>query len=782
MVSNEQNMDLFGQPAPLAQSSAPVAAKDVRLARVAFETGGDNLYDYAIADSMISELAIGQRVKAPFGKKNHLQIGFCVSFPDISGVQKVKYIAEIIDPIPLLDARRMELAQWIARYYCCSLGAILSAMVPGAVKKQVGMVKRSYVQLSPQAGGIIEGNPKLRLGAKGRLIIEFMQKQQTERSHPSYPLDQLAETFSCGRGAFTTLARMGLIQILQQKEFEPSEAVTSVPTEISAAFDLNTDQQNALAEVKQLIDQDQFHAVLLYGVTGSGKTEVYMEAIDWVLRKGRQTLVLVPEIALTPQTVQRFLKRFANVAVLHSGLSNLQRHQQWRMIADGLAQVVVGARSAIFAPLARLGLIVVDEEHEPSYKQDTIPRYHGRDVAIKLAQLMNIPIILGSATPSLETFHNCSARQHFHLLRLPRRVMELPLPDVCTIDMQAEAMERKGSHLLSRTLEGELHRCLALKRQAILLLNRRGHSNFVYCPSCKFILHCPNCDVNLTFHKAKREFDLEPRCFVMCHYCLHTSLVPKVCPVCAKKLILIGPGTQKAEEEVARKFPAANLCRVDSDSMKHDRYNEVMKEFGEGKIDILLGTQMIGKGLDFPNVKLVGVLNADSALSLPDFRSSERTFQLIAQVAGRCGRATSDGQVIVQTFLPEEPAVKLACRHDYDSFARLELHNRQNCLMPPYHRMARMILRDAKLEKLEAVCRKFREEIDSINHSLPSPVEVRGPVPATIARIENYHRWQIILKSQTAESIQKLLYAIRTTLLPTLAVQAVVDVDPVNLL
>jgi primosomal protein N' (replication factor Y) len=545
---------------------------------------------------------------------------------------------------------------------------------------------------------------------------------------------------------------------------------------------LNADQWAAEARLEQFIEEDTFNAVLLHGVTGSGKTEVYMQAIEKVLRMGRQALVLVPEIALTPQTVQRFMRRFTHVAVLHSGLTNLQRHQQWRMIADGQAQVVVGARSAVFAPLERLGLIVVDEEHEPSYKQDTTPRYHGRDVAIKLAQLMNIPIILGSATPSLETFYNCQARGHFHLLTLPCRVMDLPLPSVAIVDMQKETGERKGNHLLSRALETELGRCLAQKRQAILLLNRRGHSNFVYCPSCKYILHCPNCDVSLTYHKAKREFDLEQRCFVMCHYCLHSSLVPKVCPVCAKKLILIGPGTQKAEEEVTRKFPSANLCRVDSDSMKCERYNEVMMEFAEGKLDILLGTQMIGKGLDFPKVTLVGVLNADSALSLPDFRSSERTFQLIAQVAGRCGRASSDGRVIVQTYLQEEPAVNLACKHDYETFARLELQSRKSCAMPPYHRMARIILRDSKLEKLESVSRAFKDEVDKVNAALQLSVQIRGPIPATIARIENYHRWQIILKSQSAESIQKLLHALRQTHLPRLPVQTVVDVDPVNLL
>jgi len=467
---------------------------------------------------------------------------------------------------------------------------------------------------------------------------------------------------------------------------------------------------------------------------------------------------------------------------MHSGLTGAQRHQQWRWIAAGRAQVVVGARSAIFAALPNLGIIVVDEEHESSYKQDNTPRYHARDVAVKLAQRKNLSVILGSATPCLESLHNCQTKSHYHLLSLPRRVLKLPLPPVQVVDMREELMERKGNPLLSRSLEHQLAQCLRRDRQAILLLNRRGHSSFIFCPSCRYVLNCPHCDVSLTCHKTQRQFDTSQRVWVMCHYCTHRSQLPTHCPVCAKKLRLIGPGTQQAEQEVKRKFPKAQVVRVDSDSMKPDMYNQVMTDFGAGEIDILLGTQMIGKGLDFPNVALVGVLNADTALSIPDFRSSERTFQLIAQVAGRCGRTSPDSNVIVQTYLPEEPAVQLACRHDYYEFARRELMIRQSHQVPPFARLARIILRDKKLEKVESAGQQLRKDIDFLVEKRKLNIKVRGPVPAALARLEGYHRQQILLQSQTADPIQNVFFELRKTFLKTIAVHTVVDIDPMNLM
>jgi len=780
----EQEQGLFGpldKPGGKAPTGVYVCSEDARLVRVAFDRAGDNLFDYALPEQLHTNLAVGQRIRAALGKGNRLEVGFCVEFPCETSVERVKYINEVVDQKPLIDDQMMQLAHWMAGYYCCPLGAVLSAMVPAAVKHQVGMVRRKYLRLTSRGKAYPQKTDDLRLSAQGRAIISFLNDRDLS-ANDLLPLNDLTEKLQCGKGPFDTLVRCGLIEIIQRFELARPHSNLAIPAEPQPSFGPNADQLQSLDQIKPLIDKDCFWAVLLHGVTGSGKTEVYIRCIEQVLQKGRQALVLVPEISLTPQTVSRFLARFRHVALLHSGLTDPQRHQQWRWIAQGGAEVVVGARSAVFAPLPNLGLIIVDEEHEPSYKQDSAPRYHGRDVAIKRAQMNNITVILGSATPSLESLYNCQTKAHFQLLKLPRRVLNLPLPKVAVVNMCTESLERKGRHLLSRLLEAQLHRCLDRKKQAILLLNRRGHSSYVFCPSCRFVLTCPNCDVNLTCHKTPAALASARRSWVMCHYCLHSSQIPKACPLCKNKLLLLGAGTQRAEEEIQRKLPQVRLRRMDSDSTKPGDMQEVLADFGAGRIDVLIGTQMIGKGLDFPNVTLVGVLNADTALSLPDFRSSERTFQLIEQVAGRCGRLCDDGRVVVQSFVPDEPAVKFACHHDYDSFSQYELNIRDRCRMPPFDRLARIILRDAKLEKLELAGKKLRQNIDLLNEQLQTAVQVRGPMPAGIARLENYHRQEIIIKNPAIGPIQTLLTELRRQYLTKLNVQAVVDVDPINLL
>jgi primosomal protein N' (replication factor Y) len=782
MTKSSPQPGLFG-PLGKEPSSRTISAESARLVRVAVENGADRLFDYAVPDEFTDKLSLGQRVRIPFGKGNRSAVAFCVEFPKKSNVEQVKVITEILDPAPLLDPTRLDLARWIAQYYCAPLGAVLSAMIPAAVKKQIGIRKVSYVRLTAQAlAPSTDDQPVPRLSPQGRTILEYLNRQ-IQSTEDSIRLEQITAELNCTRRPLATLAKSGLIEITQRPEFDLPQISTCSENLQQSQFALNDDQQRVLIDAEKIIDSQTFNVILLHGVTGSGKTEIYMRCIEKVLNSGRQALVLVPEIALTPQTVNRFTARFVNVAVMHSALSSVNRHQQWRWIADGHAQVVVGARSAVFAPLGNLGIIVVDEEHEPGYKQDNTPRYHGRDVAVKIAQNLNLPIILGSATPSFESRQNCETKSSYHLLRLPKRVLDLPLPPVQVVDMRQELMERKGNPLLSRSLEHQLAQCLRRNRQAILLLNRRGHSSFIFCPSCRYVLGCPHCDVSLTCHKKQRQFDTSERVWVMCHYCTHRSQLPTHCPVCTKKLRLIGPGTQQAEQLVQRRFPEARVVRVDSDSMKPDLYNQVMADFGTGEIDILLGTQMIGKGLDFPNVAVVGVLNADTALSIPDFRSSERTFQLIAQVAGRCGRASPDSQVVVQTYLPEEPAVQLACRHDYDEFAKRELALRQAHQVPPFARLARIVLRDRKLEKVESAGRQLRKDIDFlVQKSSLQMIKVRGPAPAALARLEGYFRQHILLQAPTAEPIQNLLSQLRTTFLKTIAVHTVVDVDPMNLM
>ncbi len=767
---------LFGDITPDKHRPVVVRADGARLARIAFESGGDNLYDYAVPEHLAEQVTLGRRVKAPFGKGNHLVCGFCVDFPSQTNVVQVKTIAAVIDEVPLLDSAMLELAGWISRYYCCPLGTVLAAMVPAAVKKQAGILTRTQVRITPAGRSALE--EKLRLSSPAYTMLNLL----ADEAHPTPELNELILQARCSRAPLESLRKKGLVEFVRQKLFAPPPELARIGALSQDTVHLNPDQQSVLDAATAAINAGGFHAMLLHGVTGSGKTEIYIRCIEHIVAAGRSAIVMVPEISLTPQTLHRFLQRFQRVAVMHSGLTPAHRHQHWRCIADGQADVVIGARSAVFAPLPNLGIIVVDEEHEPGYKQDTAPRYHGRDVAIKRAQLLNIPILLGSATPSLEMWRNASGRDNYQRLNLPRRVLDLPLPPVRIVDMRKEPVrDRKNAPLISRALAGEIDAALDAGRQVILLLNRRGHSSYIFCPSCDYILTCPNCDVSMTYHKRAATFDRQQRDWLMCHYCLHTCEVAKVCPVCGKKLLLLGHGTQKAEEQVLSRFPQARLHRVDSDNVKPGEYPKLLEQFGRGEIDILLGTQMIGKGLDFPNVGLVGVLNADTALSLPDFRSSERTFQLIAQVAGRAGRAAADGNVIVQTYMPDEPTVLLACRHDYLAFVQRELQHRQRCELPPFGRMARILLRDQKLDKLRRAADNLRNTFDRVIAEDHLAVKVRGPIPPAIARLENYHRLQIILQADAPAPLQQLLARLRNDIF-TAPVIAMPDVDPINLM
>jgi primosomal protein N' (replication factor Y) len=587
-------------------------------------------------------------------------------------------------------------------------------------------------------------------------------------------VDQLKHLAQCSDGVIKKLRETGFIESYTERvmQFDPSTIKTSY--ERIPAPALSSDQRIALQTIFQSIESGEHSTILLHGVTGSGKTEVYMQSIEQVVSYGRQAIVLVPEISLTPQTRARFQGRFSSVAVLHSHMSGPERHYQWRRIADGHAQVVIGPRSAVFAPAPYLGLIILDEEHENSFKQETVPRYHARDVAIHRASLERIPLVLGSATPSLETYHRAQIGQ-YKKVALPRRILNRPLPEVTTIDLRSARIDvNRGA--ISTPLVKAIERTLADDGQTILLLNRRGYATSIQCPSCGHVIECPDCDMPLTHHRDGSK--------ATCHYCDYTIAAPNVCPKCGFDAIrLAGLGTQKLEIEVQQRFPDAKIARMDSDTMKKPGSHErVLAEFRTGKVQILLGTQMIAKGLDFPNVLLVGVINADSTLHFPDFRASERTFQLVTQVAGRTGRGDRAGEVLVQTYSPDHPAIVHACRHDFDSFSMQELEQREQFGYPPFASLARLIFRgpiqeDAN-EFAEEVVRRIQSEIARTG----SKIRVLGPAPPPIAKLRGHYRYQAMMISQDAAALNSVLARIQSTTKPPGENLYLIDIDPVDML
>jgi primosomal protein N' (replication factor Y) len=758
--------------------------------RVAFESGVDSEFDYLVPDKLWP-VHIGQRVETPFGRANKLEVGFCVE-TDVSQEQhkkkfKLKTISEVVDKEPLIDNGLMELARWISDYYVCPLGVVLGAMVPAAVKKGAGEKKEKYVYLTIGPDDIVKVAAEIK-GKKQKQVLQRLRDVGAYEQETAVELKELLTEVDCTDLPLKNLADKQIIKIAQRTILRALPAVPEGMALKTEKVVLNEDQQKALAHITGRIDNSNFSVTLLHGVTDSGKTELYIRAIDEVLKKGKNAIVLLPEIALTTQTIQRFSSRFEQIAVMHSGLTAPQRNTQWQKIKAGEANVVIGARSAIFAPLANIGLIVVDEEHEPSYKQDTAPRYHGRDVAIKRAQLCNAHCILGSATPSLETLQNCQTKKNIYsIVRLPKRVMNLPFPEMRLVDMREYASE-----LISEPLANQLSEALSRGEQAILLLNRRGYSNFIFCPSCKHILHCRNCDVTLTFHKTPGRNiaqiatitgkHMRSGCAI-CHYCGSQTLVPEKCPLCGKSMIMIGLGSQRLEEELSRRFPQARVARVDSDSMKGADYYRVLRDFSDGRINVLAGTQMLAKGLHFPNVTLVGIISADTSLYLPDFRANERTFQLISQVAGRAGRSAKKGIVFVQTFLANQPAIQFALKGDFDGFVKEELKHRSNCNLPPFWRLALITLRDRTFEKLEQAANLLRERIDRIITDENLQIRVRGPMPAIISRIQTFHRLQIIVQTPQPTILHQLFTVLRKSPPIRPAVHNIaIDIDPVDLL
>ena len=822
----------------------------VGYAHVALERGIDLAIDgltYAIPASLV-DLAVGDRVIVPLGKADRAVAGVVTTILDQepSRQERIKPILAR-DPQELsLTTDLVELARWLAGYYCCPLGMVLATMIPAAVKRGTGTVQRTMISVAeattnnhPQTSSDSFAKPtipddppddtpiNLQKLTKLQKAILAAAQEQAQKGQIWIEIHHLAQMAGAKTvGPVKTLVDRGLLvtQFQQDVRAPTTTSTSTLPPAPEIVTQLSSDSSNSIDNgiptdaavpktipkltplqqqaVDHLIAQapNGFGVHLLHGVTGSGKTEVYMRFIEHVLgtHTNEQTdktddamsttalgaIVLVPEIALTPQTVARFTKRFGSVAVLHSGLTAAARHEQWRRIHRGQARVVVGARSAVFAPLPHVGVIIVDEEHDSSYKQDQLPRYHGRDVAIKRAQILDIPIVLGSATPSLESFFNATVKKSYHLIKLTDRVPGVALPRVEVVDMAIERKQRKGINLISQRLEQALRKTFTDQGQALLLLNRRGWAHYIACPdpACGWLMNCHYCDAMMVYHRDRQ---LPTGGLLRCHHCRAEQLLPRQCPLCSKKVVIFGEGTQRLEYEVEKKLPNIRMLRMDSDSMRTGRdYQETLEKFGRGDVDLLVGTQIIAKGLDFPNVRLVGVISADLSLHMPDFRASERTFQLIAQVAGRAGRGEHAGLVIVQSYQPDDPAVAMACQHDFDSFAQRELTIRQQAALPPYARMARIVVRDQQPAKVEKHATRLTEHLCQVSEKLNHRVQVQGPAPCPIARIAGYHRRQIELIAPgptAARDIQDLLATLRQAKLLVSDAHTAVDVDPVAL-
>ena len=746
------------------------AEDDVALASIVFSEAPHGPYDYRIPDSLREILQPAMRVRVPLGRRKKLTLGWCTEVKNGASVHRtLRDIAEVVDDEPLCDPPLVRLVLWISHYYQAPAGQVFDTLIPSSVRSAAGTRRQTYWE---PAQASLSDEQLAALPAKQQAVLRLLIAAGRPMTSA-----QLTTEAGCTEAPVRTLRRKGLLRAEVRREMSPrgSSRWDLADGETDSAHALTGDQREALRKVVAAVDSAESKTLLLHGVTGSGKTEVYIQAIEHVVKFGRGAIVLVPEISLTPQTRGRFERRFRSVAVLHSQMTPAERHYQWQRIRRGEVQVVVGPRSAVFAPLPRLGLIILDEEHDASFKQDTTPRYHARRVARARAMSLQIPLLLGTATPSLESWH-ATTTGHAELITMPRRINDRPMPDVQLVDLRIRDDRTSGA--ISRPLHTAVKQALEESGQAILLLNRRGFATTIQCPACGHVVACPDCDMPLTHHRDGGK--------AICHYCDYTIATPPWCPACRFDGIRYGGlGTQKLEVEVKARFPEASVARMDSDTMRRPgSHQRVLSAFRRGDVNILLGTQMIAKGLDFPNVLLVGVINADSALHFPDFRAAERTFQLVTQVAGRTGRGNRGGRVIVQTFSPEHPAIQAAARHDYQAFAENEMIQRRKFHYPPLGSVARIILRGPTEEVTEAVAEALVRRLEAVRESLGAEVRILGPAPPPIAKLRGKYRFHILLQAARADQLGATIR--RATAEFTIAekdeVQYVVDIDPMDML
>ena len=723
----------------------------------------DKPFQYFVPPKLRGSIEVGKRVLVPFGRQKELE-GMCVGFASRARVEKsrLKDIKAVLDKEPLVNAEMLELSRWIADYYFASHGESLFAMVPAAVRKKAESRKISYVDLAISAEKCRKAIDEIKEKRPRQAeLLKFLLEINREVT-----LGELQELAGFSPGLVKTLSKKDYISV-EKKELQETASDEFVKIEPPP---LTPSQHDALEKIRSNLDR--FNVTMLFGITASGKTEVYLGAIEEVVRSGRQAIFLVPEISLTPQTILSFSSRFKRLAVLHSALSDVERHYQWKQIKEGRADVVIGARSAVFAPVSNLGLIVIDEEHENTFKQENAPRYHARDVAIVRAQKKNVPVILGSATPSLETFHNAQSEK-YSAIHLKERIGELELPPVVIVNMREEITIRPRT-IFSRRLEYEVKSSLQKKEQVILFLNRRGFAFYVSCKRCGYVFRCPQCDVSLTYHKRRNA--------LVCHYCGRARPAAEECPECIEgKINYRGTGTEKIEESIGELFPAAKVARMDTDVTTSKGYHErVFKHFREKELDILVGTQMIAKGLDFPNVTTVGVISADVSLNLPDFRSAERTFQLLTQVSGRTGRGAKGGIVVVQTFKPEDFSITCASRHDFPTFAKRELEKRKELSYPPFGRLARVVFSGKALQQVKDASMDLRESLRK--HQSEENFSLLGPAECPLAQIKCRRRWHIVLKSRKPKEMHAALRKALGGFKAPASVQVSIDIDPLSML
>ena len=747
------------------------------VARVTLDVAVRREFDYLVPEELEPSVHEGTRVKVPFGPREVM--GMVTAVLDESPHGNLREIIKTVGGQALVTPPILRLVRWIADYYCCAPEIAMKAVLPDAVRKEEeGWRERLYVRALPQHGE----PPKLTKRQEDLWTIV-----EEWRELPLQELVRLAGTTSA---TIRKLEDKGLVSIAPQiSERDPYAKEHILPTQ---PLELNAQQVTALESIVESMerlakrDDDETkpggdNVFLLHGVTGSGKTEVYLQAIAHALGQGKGAIVLVPEISLTPQTVERFKARFSQgpqqtlVAVLHSHLSAGERHDEWHKIRQGRARIVIGARSAVFAPVEPLGLVIVDEEHEHSYKQEEAPRYNARDLAVVRGQQEGAAVVLGSATPCMESYHNVQ-RKKYGLLSLTERVDNIQMPIVRVIDMRSAARKEKGVGIFSPQLREAILQRLEKNEQVMLFLNRRGWSSSLQCPECGFVAECPNCSVSLTYHRAAQQ--------LMCHICGHIEAAPKKCPQteCGNVAIRFsGLGTEKVEAALEKGFPSARVKRMDSDTLKRkEDYRRILGDFRTGKIDILVGTQMIAKGLHFPNVTLVGIIHADLSLHIPDFRAGERTFQLLTQVAGRAGRGEVEGEVYVQSFTPFHPAIQYARRHDYVGFYEQEIEFRQQLNYPPVGRVALLTLRGRSEDRVKFAADHLRREMDTVAKEL-GEVVVAGPAPAPLLRAENFYRYQIMLRTSRMPQLSRKLSALRETFQIPEDLRLVIDIDPMSL-